>query len=142
MASIVITDLALQEALIGLLSRGGQQLNVRLYVNNVLPDRANSSPAQFTEATYPGYAPSPWVYTPVTVDASHRGQLAAATPVFSPPSSGADVSVYGWFVTYLGLQDALAHVLVASPFTSPPRVLTVGGPALSLNISFSDFDAS
>jgi hypothetical protein len=142
MASVVITDLAVQEALIGLLSRAGQLLDVRLYTNNVLPDRTNANPAQYSEAAYPGYVPSPWTYTPVTVDPSHRGQLAAATPTFAAPSSGADVAIYGWFVTYYGLQDGLQHVLVSAPFPSPPRMLTVGGPGLSLNITFSDFDAS
>jgi hypothetical protein len=141
-AATTITDQAVKEALIGLLSQAGQALQIHLYTNNVAPDRTNTAPGQFVEAAYPGYAPVAWVYTPVTLDAAHQGQLAAAVPVFPPPTSGADVAVYGWFVTYLSLETDSLIVLMAAQFSAPPRTLTVGGPSLGFNLSLSSVDAS
>ena len=142
MPDMVITDQAIKEALDGLLSHPGQSLHVRLYTNNVSPDRTNQDPAQFTEAAYPGYAAVTWVYTPITLLGTHHTQLQPAVCSFNTPSSGGNVDVYGFWVDYIGLDTGIPRVLCAVRFPDAPRTLIVGAAPMTFNTFFEDFDDS
>jgi hypothetical protein len=141
MTDAVVPDPTIKDALIGLMSNAGFAATVRLYTNDVSPDRTSNDPAQFTEAAYTGYAAQNYPYTPITVGLDHHGRLAPAVISFTPPTAGGAVNVFGFFVTYQAPFGAAGRVLLASRFTTPPRVLVVGGAPLTFNLFFEDFDA-
>lgn len=142
MTDATVSDLALQEALIGLLSTSGGTIRVHLHTDDVTFDPTSSDPAQFTEAAYPGYAFQPWGFNPISGPAVSRPQLTPAVVAFPAPTSGGNVDVWGWWADYQSLQTGTRRVLMASRFTAPPRTIIEAGAPLTFNLFFEDFDFS
>jgi hypothetical protein len=142
MPDITIHNQTLLSALVGLMNNAGFPASVHLYVNNVSPDPTSNDPAQFTEASYPGYASQNYPYTPFALLGPDKAQLAPAVISFNPPSSGGPFNVYGFYVLSQVPFGAANKVMMSARFDPAPRVLHVGDPVMTFNIFFTDQDES
>lgn len=100
--------------------------SVRLYTNNYTPIHT-SVPANFTEATFVGYAPvSPPGFAAAFLNGFGQAETDSGVITFTFTAGVGTVTVYGWFLTNL----AGTKVLAATKFLVP-IVLTPVAPSLS-----------
>lgn len=102
---------------------------VRLYTNAHIPNPRADTPADFTQATFAGYAGSALVLDdPVNNGTSGRCRHAEANFVLGSPAAGGEV-IQGCYIT-----NAASTVLYGqAPFTNPVS-LAITGDELSLDI--------
>lgn len=139
MADAMIHDYFVKDAMIQVLSHTGQQLKVKLFVNNFVPVRADDATA-FTEASFPGYSAFLWPHLPITLDGSSRGVVTPALATFGAPTSGSPVDIYGWFATYVPVPIGVDYLFASFLFTGGPVAFAVGDPDLSFGVALRDFD--
>jgi hypothetical protein len=108
-------------------------VKIRLFTNNLTPTNTNVL-ADFTEASYPGYAEASWVLAaPTIVAPDSKARLTPFAAVFQCPTSGSDVDIYGVFVAYQDI-SATFRVLMSRRLPSAPLTLVVGAdPVTFLN---------
>ena len=76
----------------------GNTWKLRLFVNNYTPTTADT-PANYVEATFPGYAPINTNTWANAVTAAHIASSTDAARTFTRNAAGAAQSVYGYYVT-------------------------------------------
>lgn len=140
MAFGIIFDEPVKFALRLLLANQGNVLHVDLFTNDHEIDRADVL-ADYILAAYPGYVQLNWDAETVTLDSQHRGVAVPKLAIFSAPTSGAVVNVYGFLVQYFNVASGTYKPLFADRFTDPPITLAVADPDLTFGLAFRDFDA-
>lgn len=109
----------------------------RLYVNDYSPTK-NSLLSNFTEASFPGYAPQvvdPLSWTIIGV-AGDVANMIAVAPSFEN-TGGIDVPLYGYFVT----DFTVNYPLIAARFDAAPLIVRAGDffPVPAAIAAFSKF---
>lgn len=105
-------------------------LRLHLFQNNIIPARTNVL-ADFTEATFDGYAPvsiSTWAVSVVS------GHIAVSTPnnaIFTKSAGPTSNSVYGYYVT----NSANTQLLWSERDPAAPFLLSVAGTQYSVQLS-------
>jgi len=96
---------------------------LHLYVNNHVPANGDTV-ADYTEATFPGYAPIPFGSWPfATLNASNKASTELAMQIFTAGVVITPEDVYGIYVTHDGSGDLVYAELDAS---GPVTISTPG----------------
>lgn len=96
---------------------------LRLYVNAVDP-APDSDASDFTEASFPGYAPlTLTTWEDATLASPGLAETEADNAVFAPTGTGSPQTVFGWFMT-----DEDGNFVAGERFSDPGGVLLDGPP--------------
>jgi hypothetical protein len=122
MSSVVVPDTEIVKALHTEVAAGGtwEKVTVHLFVNDVNPGR-NSALADFTEASFPGYAGSASITWGLpNVPAGGTARVAGDKKEFQATDATTPQIVYGWYGVGVGADSV--NVKMAERFDAPANV--------------------
>lgn len=98
----------------------------RLYVSNVTYNKTRV-PADYTEASWPGYAPIPLVFGAVFINANGEAEIDSQALAWTFGGVSGTYDNFGIYVTDSGMSKLLAVVPFLSPQTVSPSQTSVTG---------------
>jgi len=106
-------------------------LGIALFVNNFIPT-SDAVLADFTEASFPGYAPlSLSTPNPAFLNGQGRGEVDADLATFTATGVSAQ-NAFGYFLYTAGL------VVVAAERFAAPQPMMAAGSSLDVGVKFTD----
>jgi hypothetical protein len=139
-ANMILSQSFLEAALVDEITSVSDTMTVCLSSSSVpFSDSTTITAAIAGESSYPGYARQPWPATPIGLVGNDYA-VAQGTMVFSPPSSGGTVPIYGYFVLYIDPGSATA--LLGGNNFADSIGLSPSTPGLALVLNLKDYDGA